>query len=123
MTIRYEFFQNVPSWTKLGSAEFFRLVENPNTSESYIKDESERLKISFDPIGYSLEAEDEDSLSEFLKNIADWYTKYRLSAPINYDFLIKIDNNGNSTLVPVNRPHTYDFIPSNPSNFLSSLNR
>ena len=120
MTIRYEFFQNVPSWTKLGSAEFFRLVENPNTSESYIKDESERLKISFDPIGYSLEAEDEDSLSEFLKNIADWYTNYRLSAPINYDFLIKIDNNGNSTLVPVNRPHTYDFIPSNPSNIKPS---
>lgn len=116
MKSKYEFSQLVPSWTKLGSAELFRLLEHPAPGETAVKERAIYLGIKWDKSVPYIESESEGSINDFLAFVANWYTQNKLTMISNYDILLKKDDNGVIVPVPSPRPATVRHMPSNSSN-------
>jgi hypothetical protein len=116
MSIRYEFSQNVPPWTKLGSAEFFRLLEYPKTNEVEIRNKARELGVTWDINNFYIESNEPVNLDTFLSFVAEWYTKNQLSMVLNYDLVIDKDSTGKETLKPSPRPFALRHMHSNVSN-------
>lgn len=117
MTIELSFSEAVPSWTKLGSAEFFRLLEYPKGDESIIAEKANEYGIKWESKILSLKAESELSINSFLTYVANWYTRNKLVSVSNYDLVMKHSGEGNNILfVPTPRPATLRYVPSNSSN-------
>lgn len=118
MTVKLNFSESVPSWTKLGSAEFFRIFEYPEEMEKTILEKAKEYGVSWNKEDLSITSEDDDSVNNFLEYLASWYTKNKLLAISNYDLILKKDNKmeGSSTFEPTPRPNTYKYVPSNSSN-------
>lgn len=112
MTVRYDFSNQVPSWTKIGSAEFFSLLDTPRSKSDAIVEMARQLNIKWDTVQLYVESQDNETLDRFLTFVANWYTKNRLSVVVNYDLILK----NNNDLEPTPRPAPQRYMPSNSSN-------
>ncbi len=122
MSFHLNFSNTVPAWTKLGTAEFFRILDDPENSETDIQKKAGSMGISWDKNLLYIEAESEDKVNKFLEFCADWYTKNKLTVSSNYDLLIEYDSEGKSHLgeSPIKRPSTLGHVITNPSNYKPS---
>jgi len=119
MSFQLKFSNDVPSWTKLGTAEFFRIIDSPEDSENEIQNTAVSMGIQWNRDGLFILAEDESTLNKFLVFCADWYTRNKLSLGLNYDLLVKYDSEGKPYLSesPIVRPATLGHIRINTSNY------
>lgn len=113
MSERLQFFDTTPSWTKLGSAEFFRILAYPKETEVDIKLKAEDLGVSVHLNPYWIEGPDKSVVNMFLKYCAQWFTHNKLSLNSHSDLLLS-DNDMELEVIP--RPSTLLHIPSNRSN-------
>ena len=119
MSFQLKFSNDVPSWTKLGTAEFFRIIDSPEDSENEIQNTAVSMGIQWNRDGLFILAKDESTLNKFLVFCADWYTRNKLSLGLNYDLLVKYDSEGKPYLSesPIVRPATLGHIRINTSNY------
>ncbi len=119
MAFQLIFSNDVPSWTKLGTAEFFRLIDSPEDSENEIQRRAVSMGIQWNRDSLYVQAEEESTLNKFLFFCADWYTRNKLSVSLNYDLLVKYDSDGNPYIdeSPIIRPSLLGHVPVNPSNY------
>ena len=122
MSFQLNFSNDAPSWTKLGAAEFFRLLDSPEDFETEIQKTAYSMGIHWNSDILFIEAEDEGTINKFLEFCADWYTKNKLSVGLNYDLLVKYDIEGKPYLseLPIVRPATLGHIRINTSNYKPS---
>lgn len=122
MSFQLNFSNDAPSWTKLGTAEFFRLLDSPEDFETEIQKTAYSMGIHWNSDILFIEAEDEGTINKFLEFCADWYTKNKLSVGLNYDLLVKYDIEGKPYLseLPIVRPATLGHIRINTSNYKPS---
>lgn len=119
MTVELRFSEAVPSWTKLGSAELFRLLENPMGKESKISEKANELDIKWHISPFYIASRDEKTMNDFLTYVANWYTWNRLIMTSNYDLLLK-QKGDQFEVLPTPRPATLRHVPSNSSNIKPS---
>lgn len=119
MSFQLKFSNDVPSWTKLGTAEFFRLIDSPEDSENEIQKTAVSMGIKWNRHNIFIEAEEEDTLNNFLVFCADWYTRNKLSVSSNYDLLVQYDSEGKPYISesPIIRPATLGHVRINTSNY------
>lgn len=115
MTVELNFSEAVPPWTKLGSAELFRLLKDPIGREGKIAEKASELDIKWRKNPFYLVAQDEKAMNDFLKYVANWYTENKLVMASNYDLFLK-KNDDQFELLPIPRPATLRHVPSNSSN-------
>ena len=122
MSFQLKFSNDVPYWTKLGTAEFFRLIDFPEDYETEIQENAHSMGIHWDRNNLFIEAMDESTINKFMEFCADWYTKNKLSVSLNYDLLVKYDIEGKPYLSesPIFRPATLGHIRINTSNYKPS---
>ena len=122
MSFRLKFSNDVPYWTKLGTAEFFRLIDFPGDNETEIQETANSMGIYWNRNNLFIEAKDESTINKFMEFCADWYTKNKLSVSLNYDLLVKYDTEGKPYLSesPIFRPATLGHIRINTSNYKPS---
>ncbi len=118
MSFRLVFQENTPTWTKLGTAELFRILTYPMGIEKEVKELADGSGITFHLEPYYLEAPDESTLNNFFVDTASWYTRNKLSFNSNYDLLLKHNDNQEWVIseTPISRPSTLRQVPSNSSN-------
>ena len=95
MTVKLTFGENVPSWTKLGTAEFFRLLNAPKEKESEIKEKALDVGIRWNLEPFWIEGNNDKEINNFLTFCAQWYTENRLILNSNFDLLLETDSEGN----------------------------
>ena len=119
MSFQLKFSNDVPSWTKLGTAEFFRLIDSPEDSENEIQTTAVSMGIQWNRDSLFIQTEEESALNKFLVFCSDWYTRNKLSVSLNYDLLVQYDSEGKPYLSesPIIRPATLGHIRINTSNY------
>jgi hypothetical protein len=119
MSFQLKFSNDVPSWTKLGTAEFFRLIDSPEDSENEIQKTAVSMGIQWNKDSLFIQTEEESALNKFLVFCSDWYTRNKLSVSLNYDLLVQYDSEGKPYLSesPIIRPATLGHIRINTSNY------
>lgn len=116
--VRITFSENTPAWTKLGTAELFRILTDPQGKEKEIRKKAGESGIDFHMDPYWIEGQEEEKINEFMKFCAIWYTENKLSFNFNFDLLLEPDGESGWKIseTPIPRPSTLKHVPSNVSN-------
>ena len=72
MSFQIKFSNDVPSWTKLGTAEFFRLIDSPEDSENEIQKTAVSMGVQWNRNSLFIQAEKEDTLTVLTLIQSSW---------------------------------------------------
>lgn len=116
--VKITFSENTPAWTKLGTAELFRILTDPHGNDKEIRKKADETGIDFHMDPYWIEGQKEEKINEFMKFCANWYTENRLIFNSNFDLLLEPEGESGWKIseTPIPRPSTLKHVPSNKSN-------
>ncbi|MHB8361866.1 MAG: hypothetical protein ACYDAO_00215 [Thermoplasmataceae archaeon] len=118
MSLELTFSNDVSSWTKLGTSEFFRILDDPADYEKDIQEYAKNHAISWDITNLRITGDTDQLLNDFLEYSGNWYTNNKLSLSTNYDLMLKKnDDTGELSISPITRPSTLKHIQTNASNY------